>query len=143
MLKKLVLLVIVLFSIGLVNIFSVSARESTPESDKTDMKDTYIAFLNGVLVLKSISAQYFPHFCPNTLYVGPGYARFNHQDNMNHTEKDIETILIDLKWQLNGNWFWGIYSKIGRKDLNDGNNFHIQIKNPMDPDIGIIFIHEF
>ncbi|MBW1849035.1 MAG: hypothetical protein JRJ27_18295 [Deltaproteobacteria bacterium] len=143
MLKNLILLGIVLFSIGLMNIFSVSAGEATPESGKTDMKDAYIDFLNGMLVLKSISAQYFPHLYPDTLYVGPGYTTFNHQDNINHTEKDLEVILIDLKWQLDKDWFLGVYSKTGRKDLNDGNNFHIQIKNPMDPDIGIIFIHEF
>ena len=141
MLKK--VLFIVLFSICLMNVSMVFSTEAIPESGKLDMKDAYIDFLNRMFALKSMSTQYFPHLYPDTLYVGPDYARFNHHDNMNHTEKDIEAILIDLKWQLDKDWFLGVYSKIGHKNLNDRNDFTIQIKNTMDPDIGIVFIHEF
>jgi len=143
MLKKISFLFIVLFSICLINVSTVFSVEAKLESSKTDIKDVYIDFINGMLLLKSMSAQYLPYLYPDMLYVGPGYARFNHQDYVNYTKKDTEIFLIDLKWQLNENWFWGIYSEIGLKNEDLGNDFSIQIKNIIDTNLGVIFIHKF
>ena len=143
MLKKALFLFIVLSSICLMNVSTVFSAEANLESSKTVIKDVYIDFLNEVLLLKSMSAQYLPHLYPAILYIGPSYTRYNHHNNVNHTTKDAEMFLIDLKWQLNEKWFWGIYSKIDREDEYLEDNDYQQIENPIDTEIGIVFIHKF
>lgn len=146
MVKKFMCLITISCSIWLIHIPSVLSAEAKFEIGNLDnMNIDSIDFRNGFSLLRSISAQYVPLLYPDNVYVGPGYDRLIYQDSMKNTENDIsrDGILIDLTWQLDRDWFMGIYSEIIRTGENSGNDFYLDIKNPLDTDIGIIFIHKF
>jgi hypothetical protein len=127
------------------NISVVFSKEPIMKPAKIDIKDNYTDFQNGILLLKSISAQYLPQLYPDVFYIGPDHNSFTYQNSTKYTKNKISTdkILIDLKWQLDTDWFLGIYSEIRRKDEDHGNDFHLQTRDSTFPNIGIIFIHSF
>jgi hypothetical protein len=143
MLKKVLCILIIIFSTYFINVSNVISEETTQKSNTIHIQHAYIDFFNRMLMLKSMGIQYFPYFYPDTLYVGPHYEQFNRHNTLNQNEEGNESILIDLKWQLNEDWLWGVYSKIGHKDEGHENDGYLQTGNPLDTDIGIVFIHKF
>ena len=143
MLKKTMVLIFFIFSICLADSPVVFSDETLTRSE--EMKYKYLYLFNGISSLKSMSAQYFSHIYPDTFYVGPAYAQpAFHKANMYiKTDMNTDILLIDLKWQLDGDWFWGIYSELEHSYSDPGNTVYQQIKNPLDADIGILFIHKF
>lgn len=145
MLKKSVLLVFIIFSICLTNITHVFSDETSKSSDGMNNKYYYLELLNGISSMKSLSSQYLSHIYPDKLYIGPDFEQAAFQDANMYMETNMNTdiLLIDLKWQLDGDWFLGIYSELEHNHTDIGNNVYQQIKNPLDADVGIMFIHKF
>lgn len=146
MLKRfLFIIIIILFSISFWGIPKTSAREASAKDINPDIKYNYYDLLKMISLLKSMSVYYSTCLYPDTIYFGTNRTVVNHQDLFINTEMDtvLDTVLIDLKWQLNKDWFLGIYSELERKEQNSGNGIHYQLKDSLDTDFGIIFVHEF